>query len=296
MTSAYQDHYVRALAPSASPNGEALPAQLLGELRDYFKIPASMSDDELLAKCRAATEDILVEWKSRKIDPRDTKAVTAFYVETNLYCYELLTLEIEASQGRQDQLKDFVGLLRKHGKTQGCDYGSGIGTLGIYLNRNGIHCDFADVSDTNLGFIRERLNRRGLQARTFNLTRESLPAGEYDFITAFDVLEHAADPVSLVGDIASRLKPGGLFIFNLLYDNEPDTPHVLMDPNPIRKNIRGFGLSKVESIGEFKIYRRVSRPRILNELVRGFDRGFWSLRERIDALKHAQAARRSTSV
>jgi 2-polyprenyl-3-methyl-5-hydroxy-6-metoxy-1,4-benzoquinol methylase len=275
MMTTYQPHYLEALNPGSGD----LRSNLLGELRDYLGL--QLDDQALYMKCRGATVDILDEWRRRKIDPKDTKAVTAFYIDTKLYCYELIAIEIDVSEGRQEQLKSFADLLKKESKLQGCDYGSGIGTLGIYLNRNGIRCDFADVSDTNLGFIRKRLERRGLSKdiETINLTRQKLTPEAYDFVTAFDVLEHSSDPVALIQEITSKLRPGGLFIFNMLYDNDPDTPHVLMDPNPIRKNIRGFGMTMVGTVGEFKIYRKVSRPAALNHLIRGLDAAFWSLRQ-----------------
>jgi 2-polyprenyl-3-methyl-5-hydroxy-6-metoxy-1,4-benzoquinol methylase len=277
MTTTYQPHYLEALNPGSGN----LRSNLLGELRDYLGI--QLDDQALYTKCHGATVDILDEWRRRKIDPKDTKAVTAFYIDTKLYCYELIAIEIDVSEGRQEQLRAFADLLKKENKLHGCDYGSGIGTLGIYLNRNGIRCDFADVSDTNLGFIRKRLERRGLSKdiETINLTREKLRPEAYDFVTAFDVLEHSSDPVALIQEITSKLKPGGLFIFNMLYDNEPDTPHVLMDPNPIRKNIRGFGMTMVGAIGEFKIYRKVNRPAVVNHLIRGLDTAFWSLRQTV---------------
>ncbi len=275
----YQDHYLKALNPTTGD----LKKNLLSELRVYLSL--SEDDSELYEICKKAGEAILKEWKARKINPADKAAVTAFYVDMKLYCYELLALEIDAPIYRQEQLVAFVELLKKHGKTKGIDYGSGIGTLGIYLNKNGISCDFADVSETNLKFIAERLHRRGLnQSQLINLTREELPTDQYDFITAFDVIEHIAAPLSFIGDATARLRNGGLFIFNLL-GGEDDTPHILRDLNLIRKNIRGFGLTKIGTIGEFKIYQKIKRPNFINELLRGADSVFWAFREKVEALK-----------
>ncbi|MGE0615089.1 MAG: class I SAM-dependent methyltransferase [Bacteriovoracia bacterium] len=294
MHAAYQPHYERALTYAGAG---ALPAALLAELREYLRTvdpqSAALDDEGLYGLCKQAPDRIFAEWKRRKIDPTNEADVKAFYVDFNLYCYELVAIDIDATLERQAQLEGIARLLREGGKLKGCDYGSGIGTLGIYLNRQGVRCDFADVSQANLDFVAQRLRRREIKdARLIHLEREELPRAQYDFVTAFDVLEHVANPLSTMRGISERLKPGGYFIFNLLYHQEPDTPHILMDPNPIRKNIRGFGLRKIASIGEFKVYQKVNRGAFGNALVRGLDVAFWNLRERVDALR---ARRRSTA-
>jgi 2-polyprenyl-3-methyl-5-hydroxy-6-metoxy-1,4-benzoquinol methylase len=249
-------------------------------------VKSQETDEQLFQLCKDAPEHIVQEWRKRNINPRDHDAVMRFYIETQLYCYELIGMEIEAPIERQKQLRQFADFLIQNGKVVGCDYGSGIGTLGIFLNRSRIQCDFADVSDINLSFIRERLRQRNLPpVRLINLLREKLPENQYDFITAFDVLEHAADPLKVIEDISSKLKVDGLFIFNLLYDNEENTPHVLLDPNPIRKKLRSFGLKKVGNIGEFKIYRKVARSRFTNQLLLILDSAFWNAREALQKLK-----------
>jgi 2-polyprenyl-3-methyl-5-hydroxy-6-metoxy-1,4-benzoquinol methylase len=276
----YQEHYLKALNPVSGD----LKANLLRELRSFFSL--TLSDEEIYRVCKEAPEAILREWKSRRIDPKDRAAVTAFYVDTNLYCYELLALEIDAPVYRQQQLVEFVNLLKRHGKLQGVDYGSGIGTLGIYLNRNGVRCDFADVSRTNLSFISQRLRDRGISGpRMIHLLSEALPSDQYDFITAFDVIEHVTDPVAMIREMTGKLKYGGLFIFNLLYDNDDDTPHLLQDPNLVRKNIRGFGMRKIGTLGEFKIYQKVKRPDFVNWIIFQADSVFWDIREKLRSLK-----------
>jgi 2-polyprenyl-3-methyl-5-hydroxy-6-metoxy-1,4-benzoquinol methylase len=277
---AYQAHYLQALNPAPG----ALKHNLLEELRRHLSL--DLSDDALYARCKSASEDLLKEWRARKINPQDRDAVTRFYAETQLYLFELIALEIDATDYRQTQLKELAKFLRSQGKARGLDYGSGIGTLGLYLNRNGIQCDFADVSKTNLGFVRARLESRGLKApRLTHLLTESLPAGGYDFVTAFDVLEHVTDPVGLIGEISSRLGDGGIFIFNLLCEEEEDTLHILRDLNPIRKSIRGFGLKKLTAFGEFKVYQKVRRPALVNSLLRGVDSAFWEFRETVRGLR-----------
>jgi 2-polyprenyl-3-methyl-5-hydroxy-6-metoxy-1,4-benzoquinol methylase len=268
--------YEKALNPVSFGKG-SLKANLLAELRAYLK--TDLSDDALFEKCKGATDDLIVEWRKRGIDPKNDQAVTGFYTENNLYCYELLAFEIEPPGNRVSQLEEIVKLLKREGKLHGLDYGSGIGTLGIYLNQNGIHCDLADVSAPNLEFVSQRLKNRGItRPKLYPILKEEIPEGRYDFITAFDVLEHVADPVAMIDQISRKLKPGGLFLFNVIHNNEENTPHVLMDADLIRKHIRGFGLERVGNIDEHKIYRKTDRPAWMNGLVHRFDALFWDLR------------------
>ena len=106
----YDEHYLKALNPQAGD----LKANLLAELRGYFNLAAR--DEDLYETCRNAGASIFQQWRERKIDPKDKAAVTKFYVETPLYCYELLGIEIDAPKYRQDQLKDFAELLKGNQK------------------------------------------------------------------------------------------------------------------------------------------------------------------------------------
>ena len=165
-------------------------------------------------------------------NPKDEAAVTRFYVETDLYLYELLGSEIDASEHRMGQDAELADFLLAQGKKRGLDYGSGIGTLGIYLNQSGDSSrDFAtSPTRTSPSFARAPARPRNLQApRCFSLLKEKLQAGATSFITAFDVLEH----VTLRSPIrrSAQLRPGGLFIFNLLADEEEDSLHILKDLN-----------------------------------------------------------------
>ncbi len=281
----YQDHYLQAL--NTRPGD--LKVNLLHELRTHLKL--SLSDDEIYAQCKDAANGLLKDWRARKIDPTNSEVVTRFYAETELYLFDLLAIEIDTTDARQKQLLDLATFLKSQGKLNGIDYGSGIGTLGIYFNRHGIRCDFADVSEANLSFIKRRLETRQLtDPRCINLMSGTIESGRYDFVTAFDVLEHVTAPVDLIREISGKLREGGIFIFNLLCEDEDDTLHIMKDLNPIRKTIRGFGLKKVGSFGEFKVYQKVQRPPGVNALLRCLDSIFWETREGIRSLKPKRAS------
>ncbi len=269
----YLPEYQSALNPAPG----ALATNLLKELREHLGEKAD--DAELLERCRAATRRIDESWSSQKIDPKDAQRVERFYAENNLYCYELVGLEIDFSEDRQKLLLDLMGILKKRGATKGIDIGSGVGTWGILLNRNGMSCDFGDISPPNLEFVAKRLAKRGIQgARTFDLRTQEPERAQYDFVTAFDVLEHAADPVPLLKKMIGYLKPGGVLLFNLVCADHDESLHLLKNPNVIRKVIRGFGTRKIDQLSEFKIYERVARPAWMDTAIGAFDSAFWEAR------------------
>lgn len=101
----YEKHYEAAM--NYRPGD--LKANLLAELRSYLNL-GPVNDDELFRDCKGATDAILQSWRSRKINPKNKEAVTQFYVETPLYCYELIGFEIDTPLHRQKQLEDFAKL------------------------------------------------------------------------------------------------------------------------------------------------------------------------------------------
>jgi len=252
-------------------------SELLSELKKFLQIDQPL--DEIYKKCQVAALELNDEWANRGINPEDKKAVTQFYLDTNLYCYELIGLEIDTPVERIELLKKLASRMKENGKIHGCDYGSGVGTLGLFFHEQGIHCDFADVSELNLKFIRERLKRRNLSGfKTYQIPQEHIPDGSCDFITVFDVFEHVVDPLDHMKTLRRKLKLGGWLIFNLIYHDYSNTPHILRDPTPIRKNIRGLGYKFVSKLNEFKIYQRVDRSGVMNSLVKLADTAFWTLR------------------
>jgi SAM-dependent methyltransferase len=70
-------------------------------------------------------------------------------------------------------------------------------------------------------------------------------AGPFDAITAFDVLEHVADPRGLLRRIAGALAPGGAFVLVVPVYDGPTGPLVHLldhDPTHLHKRSREFWL------------------------------------------------------
>lgn len=63
-----------------------------------------------------------------------------------------------------------------------------------------------ELSDWSSAFARERL---GLPVFTGTLQQAALPAAQFDVVSLWDVIEHVADPLPLLAEVARVLKPGG---------------------------------------------------------------------------------------
>jgi cyclopropane fatty-acyl-phospholipid synthase-like methyltransferase len=77
------------------------------------------------------------------------------------------------------------------------DYGCGIGSDGLALIEAGYDVAFADFDNPSTRYLRWRLERRGREARIYDLDREQ-PPDAFDLSFSFDVIEHVADPFAFV--------------------------------------------------------------------------------------------------
>jgi len=66
-----------------------------------------------------------------------------------------------------------------------------------------------EPSEWSSAYARERL---GLPVFTGTLQQARLPAGRFDVVTLWDVIEHVGEPVSLLAEAARVLRPGGRLV------------------------------------------------------------------------------------
>ena len=111
------------------------------------------------------------------------------------------------------------------------DYGCGTGSDGLRLLGAGYRVSFADYDNPSTRFLRWRLERRGLHADIHDVDGE-VPGG-FDAAFAFDVIEHAEDPLAFLDQLEQR---ADVVAVNLLEPDPADTH--LHHPLPVRAILR----------------------------------------------------------
>ena len=86
------------------------------------------------------------------------------------------------------------------------DVGCGAGYFLSYLKEQGVQAKGLDANPNTVRYC----NERGLHVESGDVAGE--PDGEYDVIVLFDVLEHLLDPVSVMQEVAKKLKPKGYVV------------------------------------------------------------------------------------
>lgn len=110
------------------------------------------------------------------------------------------------------------------------------------LHGTDIRPDAVEVATRNLG-SRARIATAAAETRPFGTTR-------YDIITAWDVLEHLADPADTLHNLKTWLNPGGALIFVVPVYDGPTGPVVSLldkDPTHLHKNGRDFWVDLADS-------------------------------------------------
>ena len=93
------------------------------------------------------------------------------------------------------------------------DVGCGAGLLAEPLRRLGAEVTAVDAAPELVAAARAHAAAQGLVIDYRAAGVEALE-GEYDLVTALEVIEHVADPQAFVGTLADRLAPGGLLILS----------------------------------------------------------------------------------
>jgi 2-polyprenyl-6-hydroxyphenyl methylase/3-demethylubiquinone-9 3-methyltransferase len=96
------------------------------------------------------------------------------------------------------------------GKTA-LDVGCGAGLLTEPLARLGAKVTGFDASPEVIAVAREHAAAMGLEIN-YRVGDVQALGGQFDLITAMEVIEHVADPAAFVAALAKRLAPGGLLI------------------------------------------------------------------------------------
>ena len=93
------------------------------------------------------------------------------------------------------------------------DVGCGAGLLAEPLTRLGAEVTAVDAAPELIAAAQAHAAGQGISIDYRAVGVEDL-IGEYDLVTALEVIEHVADPLAFVLSLAARLAPGGLLILS----------------------------------------------------------------------------------
>ena len=139
----------------------------------------------------------------------------ALYRSSQAYLYNLTAFAMTGT--KLPYLGDLTQLVSPGARV--LDYGCGIGSDGLLLLEMGYRVEFADFDNPSTRYLRWRLERRGLEAAVHDLDSGAPPAG-FDLAFAFDVIEHAPDPLDL---LAAMEASAGIVLVNLLEPSAGET-------------------------------------------------------------------------
>jgi GT2 family glycosyltransferase len=182
----------------------------LAELRDYL---GPDFDEALLRGHERAVDD----------EERAATDEATFYRTSRMYLYDLTVFAMSGTK------VPYLAALRRAVPpgSSVLDWGAGIGTDGLRLLDTGYRVAFAEFDNPSSAYLRWRLDRRGHDARVYDLDRDDIPGG-FDAAYSLDVIEHVEDPFAFLADLERR---AAVVMVNFL-EPKPHETH-LHKPLPI---------------------------------------------------------------
>ncbi len=153
------------------------------------------------------------------------------------------------------------------------DVGCALGDFVEVAREEGWDAEGVEIS----AFAAEAARRRGLRVRTGVLEDLDLPAGGYDAITLYDVIEHLTDPVRTLREVTRLLAPGGILhivtpnvggiqarvLGRRWYHYKPGEHIYLFSPATIRK---ALGMTRLRWIGTARSGSHVTLTYVFSRL------------------------------
>lgn len=131
------------------------------------------------------------------------------------------------------------------------DFGCGIGIPAFTFAEKGHRVTAMDIAGTGtLEFLKSRAQKHGVSMQ-FADSAGGAPAltEQYDAIIAMDSIEHIKDWPTVVAELASHLKPGGLlFANNAILEDTKHPEHYVVDGKEFVKQCLDAGLMPINQI------------------------------------------------
>jgi hypothetical protein len=198
------------------------PAREEAELREY--LGADYDHNRLQLYQRTLDEEVA-----------DVGDEERFYRVSRGYLYNLTAFAMTGTK------MPYLEVLTRHVEpgSRLLDYGCGIGSDGLILLDAGYRVEFADFDNPSVEYLRWRLERRGLDAPIHDVDATPPPGG-FDLAYAFDVVEHAKEPIALLCELESRAR---LVLVNFLED-DANPLHEHLDIAALLDHAAGHGLRR----------------------------------------------------
>jgi 2-polyprenyl-3-methyl-5-hydroxy-6-metoxy-1,4-benzoquinol methylase len=114
---------------------------------------------------------------------------------------QLFDICLPYQKARIEALKQVLGPSKKL-----LDIGCASGAFLYSVKSHVSECVGMEFNSENVRFVEKKL---GIKVHSEGIEATSLPPGDFDIITAFQVLEHVDDPVRFLKGVYKLLKPGG---------------------------------------------------------------------------------------
>jgi 2-polyprenyl-3-methyl-5-hydroxy-6-metoxy-1,4-benzoquinol methylase len=201
----------------------------------------------------------------RFVNPRPTQAdIAAAYSDPHAYDHWL-----REEEGRKVMWQKRLDLLeREAGARRGrlLDVGAGIGTFLALARERGWEVTGTEVSESAIRLARKR---HSLELIPGQLQEARLPAGSFEVVTLWHVLEHVPSPSSVLRTAHSVLRPGGMVAVAV-----PNDARAMVLPRRLKRLLTRTAYERYEPVvpGE-EVHLSHFRPDVLRRLLQrtGFE-------------------------
>jgi 2-polyprenyl-3-methyl-5-hydroxy-6-metoxy-1,4-benzoquinol methylase len=240
-------------------------ASILAELAEFH----SESVETAYQKCINWEQLSVKEWAA---GDRSTPAgVKDFYDTVTSWKYDLAWYAYLQTTGhafpQAVALLKFLQARNIQGKL--LDFGSGIGLNAQFFRRSSFDVTIADVSRPLLEYAAWRFQRHNDTISIVNLNDSTLPNGNFDVVTAFDVLVHVPDFNLTAEQLHRTMKPNGWLFANFDTRSPDDASawHLHNNEFELDRRLQRAGFVKRHVLGGFLgCYQRVEPDTLIHRV------------------------------